>query len=257
MSWDWTMPAPISSFGSEIDSLYYMILAITGAIFVIVEVALIVFIIRYRHREGRRAEYSHGSKKAEFVWTIIPFILVMFIAYASNDVWIEAKVADRVEAVARNALPYKVTAKQFEWNVTYPGADERLDTGDDFVVRNRLHVPVGRPVRIELTSEDVIHSFFVPDLRVKQDAVPGMLIPVWFQAEQAGEYPLACAELCGLGHYRMRASVTVHTADDYDRWVAEEGAEAPPPGPPTAAPADTARVEVESAEHKHPGEGRA
>ncbi len=247
MSWDWTLPPPISSFGAEIDNLYYLILAITGVIFVIVEGALIYFLFRYRHREGRRAEYSHGSKKAEFVWTIIPFILVLFIAYASNDVWLEAKVADRVEAVTRNALPLRVTAKQFEWNVTYPGPDERLDTGDDYTVRNRLHVPVGRPVRIELMSEDVIHSFFLPDMRVKQDAVPGMLIPVWFQAEQAGEYPLGCAELCGLGHYRMRATLTVHTVDDYERWVQEEGGSAPPPDSLAPAPADTARVELESA----------
>lgn len=259
MNWDWMLPEPVATFGAEIDGLYYLILAITGAVFVVVEVALIVFLVRYRHQEGRRAEYSHGSKKAEFVWTLVPFVLVMFIAYASHDVWLEAKVADRTGSAPAGALPLRVIAKQFEWNVTYPGGDERLDTGDDFTVRNQLHIPVGRAVRIELMSEDVIHSFFLPDLRVKQDAVPGMLIPVWFQATVIGEYPLACAELCGLGHYRMRASLTVHEADAYSAWVTEAGGNAAPSPPDTVlpAPADTAEVEIDSAEHIHPGEGSA
>jgi len=106
--------------------------------------------------------------------------------------------------------------------VTYPGADGQLGTGDDFTVRNQLHVPVDTPVVVHLSSEDVIHSFFIPAFRVKQDAVPGMHIRVWFKAMETGEYELACAELCGLGHYRMRAAVTVHTADDYQRWLSEQ-----------------------------------
>ncbi len=233
------LPEPVSSFGGEIDSLYYLILWITGAIFVVVEVALIAFLVRYRHREGRKATYTHGSKKAEVVWTVIPFILVLYIAYASNDVWLDAKLAERGLA-DEDAIPLKVTAKQFEWNVTYPGPDGRIDTGDDFVVRNQLHVPVGRPVRVDLASEDVIHSFFLPDLRVKQDAVPGMVIPVWFEATETGEYPLACAELCGLGHYRMSASLTVHEPEEYERWAAEEasGGEGAAGAADSAAPAE-------------------
>ena len=251
MDWGWMLPEPVSTFGGEIDALYYMILAITGAIFVIVEVALIVFIIRYRRREGRKAAYSHGNKVAEMVWTVIPFVLVLYIAYQSNDVWLETKVAERA-LENESAIPIRVSGKQFEWNITYSGPDEELDTGDDFVVRNQLHVPVGRSVRIELTSEDVIHSFFLPELRVKQDAVPGMLIPVWFQATEAGQYTLACAELCGLGHYRMRASMTVHELDDYDRWMAEASGEGEEPGPQIAPP-DTAKVEIEAA---HDGQHR-
>jgi len=222
MTWSWMLPEPASTFGPEIDSIYYLILWITGAIFVLTEVALVWFLFRYRHREGHRAEYSHGSKKAEIVWTVIPFIIVLFIAFKSNEVWLEAKQADRNLEVTENALPLRVVAKQFEWNVTYPGHDGELDTADDFEVRNQLHLPVDRPIRIELESEDVIHSFFVPRFRVKQDAVPGMTIPVWFQATETGEYTLGCAELCGLGHYRMRASVTVHDVETFDRWVDEQ-----------------------------------
>ena len=133
----------------------------------------------------------------------------------------------------------RVAAKQFEWNVTYPGPDGRLDTADDFTDRNHLNLPLDRAVRIELTSEDVIHSFFLPDFRVKQDAVPGMMIPVWFEATKAGEYDWACAELCGLGHYRMRATVTVHEAGGFERWQAEEAAGAAA----RASPADTTPAE--------------
>lgn len=244
MNWNWLLPEPVSTFGSEIDSIYYLILVITGAIFVLVEVALIVFLVKYRHREGRRAEYSHGNTKLEAVWTVVPFILVMVIAWISMDVWLEAKVANPSH-VPEGALPMRVTAKQFEWNVTYPGPDEKLDTADDFVKRNQLHLPVGRAVLIELTSEDVIHSFFLPDFRVKQDAVPGMVIGVWFEPTTAGEYALGCAELCGLGHYRMRGAVTVHETAAFQSWVAEEGAE--PPAVETPAPADTGGVELDAA----------
>jgi cytochrome c oxidase subunit 2 len=116
--------------------------------------------------------------------------------------------------------------KQFEWNATYPGADGQLGTGDDFSTRNQLHVPVDQPVVVRLGTEDVIHSFFVPSLRVKQDALPGKTINVWFEAMVPGRFEIACAELCGLGHYRMRAFITVHTADEYARWVQEQTAAA-------------------------------
>jgi len=119
----------------------------------------------------------------------------------SNHYWVKIKGRHSVPA---NAYPIAIHAKQFEWQVTYPGADGQLGTSDDFTVRNQLHVPVGRPVVVHLSSEDVIHSFFVPVFRVKQDAVPGMDINAWFQATVPGTYELGCAELCGLGHYRMR-----------------------------------------------------
>jgi cytochrome c oxidase subunit 2 len=121
-----------------------------------------------------------------------------------------------------DALTLRVVAKQFEWNITYPGADGELDTGDDFTVRNQLHLPANEPVVVRLEAEDVIHSFFVPELRVKQDAVPGMTIPVWFEATGTGDFEIACAELCGLGHYRMRASVTIHDPADFQSWHASQ-----------------------------------
>lgn len=255
MNWSWFLSEPVSTFGERIDSIYYVILWITGAIFVLTEGLLVYFVVKYRRREGRRAHYTHGSAKLELTWTVIPFILVLVIAWVSAQAWLEAKVPARTP-VSADDLNLRVTAKQFEWNVTYPGPDGRLDTDDDFVKRNQLHVPVGRNVRIELTSDDVIHSFFLPDLRVKQDAVPGMMIPVWFSATETGEYPLACAELCGLGHYRMRASLTVHEAEGFREWMAAEiGVPEPEPGAAPAA-ADTPDVDL-GEEPVDEGEDRA
>src|SRR5438132_2071687 len=155
----------------------------------------------------------------------IPAITVIILGLMSAGLWNHIKGRTSVPA---NAIAYGVEAKQFEWNVTYAGADGQLGTADDFVVRNQLHVPVNKPILINLTSQDVIHSFFVPAFRLKQDAVPGMKIRVWFQATQAGTQELGCAELCGLGHYRMRAVVTVHTQEDYDKWLADQIAQHAP-----------------------------
>jgi cytochrome c oxidase subunit 2 len=217
----WILPPSASSFAGDIDFLYYLILVITGIAFVVVEVGLLWFVIRYRARPGRRATYTHGNMRAEVVWTAIPAVTVVALGLMSGGVWNDIKGRNSVPA---EALPYRVTARQFEWNVTHPGPDGVLDTPDDFTLRNQLHVPVGRPVVIHLGSEDVIHSFFVPAFRVKQDAVPGMHIQVWFEATAVGAYELACAELCGLGHYRMGAMVTVHETREFDEWTVGQAA---------------------------------
>lgn len=221
MPFDWGLPPAASTFAADIDRLYYIILVVTGLAFVIVEVALVWFLIKYRGRPGRKAHYTHGSVKAEVIWTAVPAVVVVVIGIMSGRVWNHVRGRDSVPA---DALPIALVAKQFEWNATYPGADGSFDTADDFTVRNELRVPVNRPVVVHLTSEDVIHSFFVPAFRVKQDAVPGMQIRVWFQATETGEFPLACAELCGLGHYRMGARVVVQEPDRYEQWLAEQAA---------------------------------
>jgi len=217
----WILPPSASSYAGDIDFLYYLILVITGIAFVVVEVGLLWFVIRYRARPGRRATYTHGSLRAEVVWTAIPAVTVVALGIMSGGVWNSIKGRDSVPA---DALPYRVTARQFEWHVTHPGPDGVLDTPDDFTLRNQLHVPVGRPVVVHLGSEDVIHSFFVPAFRIKQDAVPGMHIRVWFEATEVGAYELGCAELCGLGHYRMRAMVTVHEPREFGEWMGGQAA---------------------------------
>jgi len=217
----WWLPDAGSTFAGPIDTLFTAILIITGIALVLVEVGLVTFMIRYRGRPGRKAFYTHGSTRAEVIWTAIPAVTMVALGLISNHYWVLIK--DK-KSVPPNAYRLGVHAKQFEWQVTYPGPDEKLGTSDDFTVRNQLHVIVNQPTAVELTSEDVIHSFFVPEWRLKQDAVPGMHITAWFEATKTGEFELGCAELCGMGHYRMRARVFVHTPDEYKAWVAQQAA---------------------------------
>jgi cytochrome c oxidase subunit 2 len=209
------LPESVSTFGGDMDRIFYVILWITGIIFVLVEATLLWFVFRYRHRDGRKAEHIHGNWKVEVVWTAVPFLIVLVLGAMSWGPWSTAKGVDRLPP---DALEISVHAKQFEWNVTYPGPDGELGTGDDFERRNQLHVPANRPVLVHLSSEDVIHSFFLPQFRVKQDVVPGMDLSAWFEATEPGQYTLACAELCGTGHTRMMGSVTVYAPDEFDAW---------------------------------------
>ena len=218
---DWSLPLNASTQGVMIDRLFWLIFFITALALVIVEVGVLWFMWRYRRKEGRRARYTHGSAVAEIIWTAIPALVMIFLGVYSGRVWAQIRGQD---SFPENALTLSVVAKQFEWNVTYPGADRQLGNGDDFTIRNRFEIPVGEPVIVRLESEDVIHSFFIPQLRVKQDAVPGMVIPIWFEATRTGEFQIACAELCGLGHYRMRARVRVHDQASYETWYQEQSA---------------------------------
>ncbi len=217
----WLLPESFSTFGRDIDRLYYVILWITGVVFVLTEGLLVWILVRYRHREGRRAAHIHGHRTLEMVWTTVTGVIVLGLAVASTGVWHHVK-----RDVPAGAMEVIVTAKQYEWNVTYPGPDGLLGTDDDFTRRNALDVPDARPVLVHLRSEDVIHSFFLPELRVKQDALPGKSIRVWFEATRPGTYVIGCAELCGLGHYRMQGQLTVHAAADYQDWMQAALAEA-------------------------------
>jgi cytochrome c oxidase subunit 2 len=219
----WWLPPAASTFAADIDFMFLVITVITGTAFVVVELGLLWFIVKYRARPGRRAHYTHGNARAEVIWTAIPAVTVVVLGIMSNGVWVKIKGRNSAPA---DAVPVAIRAEQFEWNITYPGADGQLHTGDDFTVRNQLHLALDRPVKLELTAVDVIHSFFVPEFRIKQDAVPGMTIEVWFEPTKTGQYELACAELCGHGHYSMAAKVFVHTPEEYAAW-AQQAAQAP------------------------------
>lgn len=209
----------ISTFGSEVDLLFFVVLAVTGVAFLLVEGVLVAFLIRYRHREGRQAAYIHGNRRVEVLWTVVPGLMLFGLAIFQYGTWTRIKIDLPDEA---NAVVLEVEGKQFEWLATYPGPDGQLGTDDDIIAPpNVIHVPVNQPVIIRLTAREVLHSFFVPVLRLKQDAVPGMTIPVWFEATQTGTYEVACAELCGLGHYRMRAFLTVESEADFQAWLEE------------------------------------
>lgn len=208
-----------STFAPPIDRLFTVVLIVTGVAFVLVEGILVMFLIRYRHREGRRAAFVHGNRNVEAAWTVLPGLMLFGLAVFQYGTWREAKIAFPDESATQLV---SVSANQFEWNATYPGPDGRLGTSDDLAAPiNVLHFPIGVPVIVELQSTDVIHSFFIPALRVKQDAVPGRPVRLWFEATRAGEYELACAELCGLGHYRMRGRVTLEDPQAFEAWLGD------------------------------------
>jgi cytochrome c oxidase subunit 2 len=210
------LPEDVSTYGGEIDSLFYIIYYITGAAFIIVTVLMIVFLIMYRQREGRRATYTHGNTALEITWTVIPAVILVVLSFMSVSTW------GKVKAHAPPSdFEVHVTAKQFNWEILYPGPDGKLETADDVLIENDMHVPVNKVVRIILKSKDVIHSFFVPNLRLKQDAVPGRDILVWFEATKPGKYELPCAELCGFGHSGMKGWLYVDTPEEYEKWVKE------------------------------------
>jgi cytochrome c oxidase subunit 2 len=209
----------ISTFGAEVDLMFFVVLVVTGIAFFLVEGVLIYFLLRYRHREGHKASYVHGNRRIEILWTVAPGLLLFGLAIYQYGAWTRIKI-DRPDE--SNAVVISVESDQFEWFATYPGLDGELGTADDIEAPiNVIHVPVNQPVIVRLTSRDVLHSFFVPVLRLKQDAIPGTIQRVWFEATKPGEYEIVCAELCGLGHFRMRAFLTVESEADFQTWVAE------------------------------------
>src|SRR5262245_4222262 len=217
------LPENIASYGQEIDDLFYLIYYITGITFVLVTVAFVVFLVMYRDRPGHKAKYTHGNTTLEMTWTIVPALILVILTFLSIPSW--SKVKSRIP---ESDLHIRITAKQFNWEVTYPGPDGKFDTADDQTFDNEVHVPVGKAVILHLRSKDVIHSVFMPHARFKQDAVPGREIIQWVQIAKApkpgapDKYEIPCAELCGFGHSGMKGFLFVHTPDDYQKWLKEK-----------------------------------
>ena len=217
------LPEDVSTFGGEIDSLFYLIYYITGVAFILVTVLMVWFVVMYRERnDGRRAIYSHGNTTLEIIWTVIPAAIFITLSFMSVSSWAKIK-----RHAPESDFEIAVMAKQFNWEVSYAGADGKLGTDDDVKFDNDIHVPVNKPVRVQLSAKDVIHSFFLPNLRLKQDAVPGRTILVWFEAVKPGKYELPCAELCGFGHSGMKGWLYVHTPEEYAKWAGENLAAKP------------------------------
>lgn len=210
-------PRNVSTIGGDVDALFALVTVVAGIWFLIVEGALLWVVLRYRRRP--RAQHVRGETRAELAWLLVPAVVILgldfWIDAASEQVWRRVKID-----MPPGDVQLTVTAKQFAWTVGYPGADGALGTPDDFAVDAELHVPAGKDVRVVLRSNDVLHSFFLPNARIKQDAVPGRAIDVWFNITQPGTYELACAELCGFGHTTMKAAMIVHTPADFAAWMA-------------------------------------
>jgi cytochrome c oxidase subunit 2 len=220
---DWLrwLPENVSTYGGDVDAVIAVIWYNTVVWFAVTFGTIGLFLVRYRRRAGRAAAYVKGDRLREALWVLVPVALVLaidlWLDFRGAPVWARVKL-ERPPA----ALTIRVTAKQFNWEVVYPGPDGQFGTTDDRQFENEIHVPVGKPVRVILRSRDVIHSFFLPNLRLKQDIVPGREIEAWFQATKPGQYELPCAELCGFGHSGMKGYLYVHPEGEYTRWVAEQ-----------------------------------
>lgn len=235
----WWLPPLASAHGEAIDRLFYATLAVTGVVFVGVHVLLALFVMRYAAAGEGRALYWPDHRRLELTYTIVPAVALAIMVALSGVVW--ARV--RLTAPPADSLDVDVRAEQFAWLVRYPGPDGRfgrtdprridhrtnpmgLDPSDpaaaDDIVSRDLHAVVGRPVRVRLRSTGVIHSLFIPAFRVKQDAVPGVTLETWFTPTREGEFEIACAELCGLGHYAMRSKVIVQSQQAFDAWLGEQ-----------------------------------
>jgi cytochrome c oxidase subunit 2 len=231
----------LASDRSSLDTLYYVILAISGVAYIAVQVILGLYIWRYRHRDDAQGSYWHDSHKMEVGWTVGTAVVLVPIVFSGLVLWSKVQAAPPADALVVEAV-----GAQFQWDFRYTGPDGAFGafrpelyslenplgvdpsdaaSADDFYRTNQLVIPVNRPVHIRLRSKDVQHAFFLPNFRVKQDLVPGMETGVTFVPTKVGEYEIACAELCGLGHYRMRAFLTVMTEVDYQNWLTEQVAQ--------------------------------
>jgi len=255
----WWLPRNVNMFGHEIDFIFYLILWLTGVTAVAVFSVMIYFIVKYRARPGVPAIHSHGNNTLEVIWTTIPVFIFLALAIYGNEQWTQM----RLRTPPADALPVAVVGEQFGWNVRYPGADGKLakmvaskvgkdnpfgvdpadpDGMDDFTTYNDIVFPINRPVRLYLSSKDVIHAFYVPEFRLYQDMVPGRVYDfVWLKAEATGNFQLACNQLCGQGHYKMFGKLAVVGESDYQAW-AKSKAPAPTASAQKADPVPVAVV---------------
>lgn len=215
------LPENISSFGQSLDDVMRLIWNIVFVWFIAAELILLYFLIRYRAKEGGRAHHQPGKTFKALAWVLIPVSVVLLldigIDIAQSSVWNEIKIKlpeDPDQVI-------QIDGKQFVWDFTVPGKDGKLGTKDDIKTVNQLTLPLNATVVFNLSATDVIHSFWVPQLRLKQDAVPGRVIKGWFKPIKAGTYDIACAEICGSGHGFMKGQLHILGTEDYQKWLAE------------------------------------
>src|SRR2546421_7019663 len=241
------LPVEASTHAGQIDQMMVLVHWLMLVLFVGWGLFFLFVLFRFRRSANPKASYAGAkgklAKSTEIAVAIVEVILLVGYAIPA---W-----ATRVKRFPpeNEALVVRVVGEQFAWNVHYHGPDgkfgrtdiklvsaenplglDRSDPAakDDVTTINQLNLPVGRPILIHLSTKDVIHSFGLYEMRVKQDAIPGMSIPVWFIPNRIGEYEIACSQLCGLGHFRMRGFVTIQSAADYQKWMADQQKELQP-----------------------------
>ena len=236
-------PENITVGGEKIDQILNFIFWLTLFVFIATQGVYIYYLVKYRRRPGHKAHYSHGNNTLEFWWTIIPTAIFLTLAIWGNRVWNELTASP----IPPDAVSVDIVSYQYGWDFRYAGEDGKLgDSGvelfsidnkfgvnqhdpaakDDFTA-TELVIPVGRAVHVLLRSRDVIHSFYVPSFRLYQDAVPGRTIKwIQFTAKRPAELELACSQLCGKGHYNMKAKIRILPQEEWNKWYAEKSAAA-------------------------------
>ena len=237
------MPEAISEAAHRVDGGILLTMAVTGVAFFLAQGLLGYCVLRFRDRGDGRARYIHGNNLVEVGGMVLTAVVFVALAIRGQGVWASVHLTQS----PAHAFRVEITGEQFIWNVRYPGPDGRLGRtepryyekigntvgivpddpagADDIITLNNLAVPVNTPVELTLRSKDVLHDFYLPNLRIKQDAVPGLAIPLRFTATKVGDYPVACAELCGHSHYNMRATLKVMEPDALQAWLREMAAE--------------------------------
>lgn len=220
----WYLPFPedISYEGWRIDRIIIYLDKVLMIAFGLVVLALIYFVFRYRARPGHSAVYDRGDKPINILMTICLGLTVFF----SIDAVIEKMSFHDLKEVFWNfpqgsdVLKIEVMPQQFAWNIRYAGADGKFATADDVVAPlNQMHVPIDIPIVVQMAPYDVVHAFYVPNLRIKQDAVPGTVTTFWFKTKKEGLYEIACSALCGIGHTNMRGFLTVESKEKFKQWI--------------------------------------
>lgn len=207
------LPRPGAQRAELVDELFRVMLGISAVIFLIVEGGLVYAVLRFRRQPGDQEDGPpiHGNTALEIVWTLIPVIIVVGISLYSYQVLTDA------EATGENALVVEVVGRQFSWEFTYPEAG---------ITSSVLHLPLNRQAHLQITSEDVIHSFYVPQFRVKRDATPGRISDLTIRPVRTGTYQVECAELCGPGHAAMVTEAIVETPEEFEGWLNDQRAQA-------------------------------
>ncbi len=239
--YQWWLQPLASAQGRVIDRYFYAILFVTAIAFVATHLFLATALMRYGARGKERAAHWHEHLGAELTWTLVPGAAFVLLGILGVFTWSQI-----YSAPPSGAQVVEVTGRQFFWYVRYPGPDGRfarvdptfvsqsnplgLDPSDpatktNVVVLNELHMIANRPISVRLRSIDVIHSFFLPNFRMKQDAVPGRTVAIWFTPDRSGTYQIACAQLCGVGHFTMRGNVTVESQEAFEQWLRQQAAQ--------------------------------
>jgi len=212
-----------ASYGTDIDFLIYLVTVIVGAWFILSEVVLFYFIFRFSRKKNPRAQYVTGETESDKKWIKTPHKLILIcdvvILYYAILVWYDVKQTLPQE---EGTLRIRIVAQQWAWTFVHPGEDGLLDTEDDIVTVDKLHLKNNTMYHFELQSKDVLHSLGIPVFRLTQDIIPGRTISGWFKPILTGEWDIQCRELCGIGHGLMPARVLIVSEDDHKKWISEQ-----------------------------------